>query len=256
MKCEEYKEAISGDPSGSFDGGPDHVAGCEACGRYRDSVRALDVRIAAALAIAVPSLDMPELPPVDATDSASADSSRVVELPRRRAGRASLPSWLGIAAGVAIAAFVGFNLLAPELSGPSLAEQVLAHMEHEQDSRTVTSIAVSEQQLGDVIDPEVATPGSSGMNSDLGLVTYAQSCVINGHTVPHLVVQGRDGPITLILLSEETIDQAIPLSGDSVHGVIVPVGKGSVAIIGQRPGQMGEIGELQDRIVTSVKWRI
>jgi hypothetical protein len=45
------------------------------------------------------------------------------------------------------------------------------------------------------------------------------------------------------------------LSGENVHGVIVPVGNGSVAIIGEREEQLREIDEIGERIVESVSWK-
>jgi len=115
----------------------------------------------------------------------------------------------------------------------------------------VTSVAVPQRELYEVIHPKV-----SAMDPGIGLVSYAQSCVINGNTVPHLVIQGESGPVTLILMPEEEIDAAIPLSGEHVHGVIVPVGSGSVAIIGERSEQLEEIDEIGQRIVKSVEWQI
>lgn len=245
MNCEEYREAITADPSESFADGASHADGCVECSRYRDEIRALDARIAAALAIDVPPMKMPDLPPVDG------GRGDVVELPAGSSGRVSTPAWLGIAAAVVLAVFVGFRLLSPDGAERALAEQVIAHMDHEQASRRVTSVAVPEQQLFAVIDSEVAA-----MDTSIGLVSYARSCVVNGNTVPHLVLQGESGPVTLILLPDETIEEAIPLSGEHVHGVIVPVGRGSVAIIGERAGQLDEIDEIGERIVESVKWQI
>lgn len=243
MNCEEYREAITADPSESF-ADRAHAAGCAECRRYRDGMRALDQRIAAALAISVPPLRMPDLP------SGGDESRNVVGFPGR-SGKVSTPLWLGIAASLVVAAFVGLTLLWTEPSGTTLAEQVIAHMDYEQASRRVTSVSVPERALHDVIDPRV-----SAMDPGIGLVSYAQSCVINGNTVPHLVVQGESGPVTLILLPDEQIDEAIPLSGEHVHGVIVPVGGGSVAIIGERRRQLGEIDEIRQRIVESVEWQI
>lgn len=243
MNCEEYKEAIAADPSESFEGGAVHAAACEACKKFRDEMRAFDSRIAAALAIDVPPLNMQKL--------VEESGSEVVDFSGRRPGRPSLPGWLGIAAGVAVAGFLALRFLAPDLAHPSLAEQVIAHMEHEQESRRVTSVAVPEQELHQVIDPEV-----SSLDAGMGLVTYANSCVIDGKTVPHLVIQGKSGPVTLILMADETVDAAIPLAGEHVYGVIVPVGSGSVAIIGERSEQLEEIDQIGERIVDSVKWQV
>jgi hypothetical protein len=82
------------------------------------------------------------------------------------------------------------------------------------------------------------------------------SCVINGNTVPHLVIQGERGPVTLILLPDETIDKAIRLSGVNVQGVILPVGSGSIAVIGEREDQLEEIGEIGRRLSETVHWNI
>jgi hypothetical protein len=110
---------------------------------------------------------------------------------------------------------------------------------------------VSAQALGAVVDPKVST-----MDPDIGLITYAMSCVINGNTVPHLVIQGERGPVTLILLPDETIDESIRLSGVNVQGVILPVGSGSIAVIGEREDQLEEIGEIGRRLSETVHWNI
>lgn len=246
MKCDEYREAITADPSESFDGGAPHAAGCEACSAFKASIRRQDERLARALAIAVPELKLPQLPAIDTREASSVTSLR----PRGPA-RFSAPAWLGLAAVLTAVAVLGVRVLSPEAPSPSLAEQVLAHMDHEQASRQVTSVAVSEQALGNAIDADV-----SQMDTNIGLISYARTCVIDGHTVPHLVVQGKTGPITLILLPDEAIDAAIPLTGQNVHGVILPVGSGSVAIIGQREDQMAEVGAIGQRVVDSVKWSI
>jgi hypothetical protein len=141
--------------------------------------------------------------------------------------------------------------LAIDVAPPSLASEVIAHMDHEQESRQVTTVAVSEQALGNIIGSDVSAIETGG-----SLVTYARSCVINNKTVPHLVIQGKDGPVTLILMPEEAVDAAIPLSREHVHGVIMPVGGGSVAIIGERADQLNEIDAIGRRLLKCVKWRI
>src|SRR5687767_2600806 len=98
MKCEEYREAITADPSESFEGGAAHAATCAPCTAFRDELRRVNERIARALAIDVPDLRLPELPewPGDM-------SSNVTILPDRRSPRSKLPAWLGLAAVLAAA---------------------------------------------------------------------------------------------------------------------------------------------------------
>lgn len=247
MNCEQYRQAIAADPSESFDGGKTHAANCDACSGYRQELRSLDEQIARALAIDVRGLDLPGLPPIDDADRGSAG---FLEQKSRRTSVFSPPVWAGIAAGLVVAVLLVIGFPGGDVS-PSLAEQVIAHMDYEQESRRVTAVPVSARRLGDVVGSEVA-----GMDHDIGLITYAMSCVINGRTVPHLVIQGRSGPVTLILLPDETIEKSIGLSGNNVHGVILPVGNGSVAIIGEREEQLTEINRIGRKVADTVEWKI
>jgi hypothetical protein len=241
MNCEDYREAISADPSESFDGGAVHVASCAACSEYRAEIRVLDDRIAAALAIRVPALTLPELPTIE-------DNANVVSLPVRKRGRFSAPSWIGIAAGLAIAAVLGFRFMADAPVYDSLADEVLAHLDHEPRSLQATGTPVSERTLNKVVRANIAS-----MDDEIGLITYARTCVINGRKIPHLVIQGENGPVTLLLLPDEEIKSAISLDGEGVNGVILPVGAGSIAIIGERGENMQRI---EQRVVDSVEWSI
>jgi hypothetical protein len=247
MNCDEYREAIAADPSESFHGGAAHAAGCEACSNCRQEMRALDERIARALAIDVPEFEMPVLPPIEADDGRRAGAAA----PTFRASRFSMPLWMGLAAAVVVAAVLVTGVPEREPGGQDLVDQIMAHMDHEEASRQVTSVPVATQTLNEVVSRRV-----SGMDQDIGLITYAMSCVINGRTVPHLVIQGSRGPVTLILLPEETVDAPIPLSGDNVHGVLLPVGSGSIAVIGQREDQLDEIGRIGQKLAKSVEWNI
>lgn len=245
MKCDEYREAITAEPSGQIAELGTHASNCTACRRFRRGIQAFDALIAAALAIDVPPMRIPELPRVYLTATAGIGDVRPAW-----SGRIRTPSWIAFAAALAVAAVLVTRFLTPELASPSLAAQVIAHMDHEQHSRQVTSVEVSREALGGVLDAQVLTMDAGG-----SLVTYARHCVINNKTVPHLVIQGAQGPITLILLPQEAVDSAILLSTESSHGVIVPVGSGSIAIIGERAEQLREIDEIGKRLEQTVTWR-
>ena len=241
MNCEQYREAIAADPSESFDGGALHSAECSSCTAYKAEMQALDVRISAALEIDVPELTMPELPSIS-------DGERVVDLASRRPIRWTTPAWVGLAASVVLATVIGVRFINTGEDYGTLAEQVIAHLDYEPQALTVTDVAVSDDRLYSVVKPAIAT-----LDRDLGLISYAMSCRINGREVPHLVVQGERGPVTILLMPHEMIDMAIQLDGQSIEGVILPVGEGSIAIIGNR----GEpIDQLRTRVTENVKWSI
>jgi hypothetical protein len=232
MNCEEYREAIAGDPS--FDGGAGHVSECSSCQAYRHEMIALDENIRRALSLNVPELNMPELPEIE--------TSNVVSLASRR--RFAPPAWFAMAATVVVAALIGIRFVGVE--NRSLAEEVLAHLDGEPHALVITDVEVSDERLGSVVPANIGS-----MDRSAGLITYAQSCEINGRDVPHLVIQGERGPVTILLMPEEKISAALPLEGDTVHGVILPVGDGSVAIIGVREERLDLI---EKRVLKSVTW--
>jgi len=241
MNCEDYKEALAGDPSTSFDGGDEHVAACESCAEFKAEFQAFDARIAQALAIDVSNLELPDFPEIE--------DDNVINMPFRNRRMFSTPTWIGIAATVVLAAFIGVRMI--DLNpgtGLSLSDEVLAHFDQEPRALTVSTVAVSDDRLSSVVNASIGT-----MDRNVGLVTYAQSCIINGKTVPHLVIQGQRGPITLLLMPDEMIDAAITLDGKGVNGIILPLGDGSIAIIGERDEPLNEI---EQRIIDSVEWSV
>ena len=234
MTCDEYKEEIAADPA--FDGGAGHLTECTDCQAFRDEMLAFDRKLAAAMDLGVPTLTMPELPEID-TDNVTPLSSR----------RSRAPMWYAVAATVLVAVFVGVQLTDVEPSGESLASQLLAHIDHEPYAKEFTTQAVSDSRLARVVPAKIAT-----MDHDAGLITYAQSCRINGHEVPHLVIHGKRGPITILLMPEEMVEENSAIEGDNVEGYILQVGDGSIAIIGEKHEEQLEL--IKREVLDSVRW--
>ena len=233
MNCEDYREAITIDPS--FDGAAGHLSECAACQSYRREMQALEQKIGLALALDVPQLQMPDLPEIE-TDN-------VVTLASRRF---SPPAWFAMAATVVIAALLGVRLIGGGIEHESLADEILAHLDGEPFALRVTDVAITDERLNAVVPADIAR-----MDHSAGLITYAQTCPIGGNEVPHLVIQGERGPVTILLMPEEYVAEPQQLSGDNVNGVILPVGNGSIAIIGSRDERLDRI---QESVLKSVAW--
>jgi hypothetical protein len=236
MNCEEYRESIAADPS--FDGGAGHLTGCAECQAYRSEMQALDEQIKRALVLEVPDLVVPELPEI-----VTAKSDNVVALRRRQVAPRV---WFAMAATIVVAALIGIRIVGTDLQYDSLGEEILAHLDHEPFSLRVTDIAVTDAQLNAVVPRDVAR-----LDHSAGLITYAQSCPIRGHDVPHLVIQGEYGPITILLMPEEAVSGPETIHGENINGVILPVGNGSIAIIGESEERLDRI---QERVLESVTW--
>ena len=199
-------------------------------------LKALDLKIAKALQIDVPELVMPELPDVE-TENVSA-------LPARK--RSTTPLWFALVATVVLAMSIGLRWSGVFVTYDSLAEEVLAHVDHEPWALRVTDEPIPDEHLLRAIPATQAV-----FERGNSLVTYATSCKINGKQVPHLVIQGAHGPVTILLMPEEPLAEATPLEGVNVHGIILPVGRGSIAIIGDREEALEPI---QEDIIDSVTW--
>jgi hypothetical protein len=188
MNCTDYKEALLADPG--FNDEPGHAETCADCQAFSAEILALNAKIAAAMEIAVPELVMPELPDIETTNVVSLSSRRVV----------SKPAWFAIAATVLLAAVVGLRMTGLGTSYGTLQEQLLAHVDHEPSALLPSTTPVSDSRLSRAVPNDIAT-----MTHDVGLITYAESCSINGKDVPHLVIQGARGPITILLMPHEQV---------------------------------------------------
>ena len=180
------------------------------------------------------------MPPIDA-------DSNVVNLSSRRFSRVTTPTWIGIAASFAIAAVFGARFLGGDVQELSLADELLAHLDFEPWAMQVSAKQVSNHSLNEVLSANVAGIGG------LGLITYAVTCVIHGNQVPHLVLQGEKGPITLLLMPEEMVDELTLIHGEGIEGVIIPINNGSIAIIGNRDEMLEKY---QQQVIDAVKWTI
>lgn len=234
MNCEDYKTAVTTDPD--FVDDAKHVDGCASCQSYSADLVAFNAQLALAMEINAPALTMPDLPEIE--------THNVVSLGSR--GSFSKPTWFALAATVVLATVFGLRMTGMEPVQGTLEEQVLAHLDHELRAMRVVSTPVSDSRLKRVVPDDIAT-----MNHDAGLITYAQSCVINGKSIPHLVIQGAKGPIMLLLMPDEAISGPKTLDGVGVHGIIVPNGSGSIAIIGDRDEDLERVRE---NVMNSVTW--
>ncbi len=191
MNCLEYRQICGAEPEHQAEAFAAHEAQCADCRAFAAETRALDDRIRQALRI-----DLPGRP--------SAAPKQAAAVPRQR----WQPARLGFAASLLAAAglAVGVWLSAPP---PALADAVTGHLSHERDAWQITDNAVARDVLDAVLED-----GHIEFRQSFGLISYARTCNIRGHDVPHLMIQGERVPVMLLIMREEKIDHAIPLRAD------------------------------------------
>lgn len=215
MDCGRYRSALLADPHDDQPSLRDHAQSCRECALYTHRLRLFEDRLGRAFRAPLTA----RAPGQHAAARAPADASRT---PRRRRPRLG---WLAAAAGVllALALAGGAWLVAP---GRSLAAEVVGHMAGEPGAWNRTE-AVPAAALDAVF-----AASHLERNSDAGLVTYASSCVFRGHRVPHLVLQTDQGPVTVMVLTEESVRRRVHFDEQGYRGIIVPVpGRGSIAVL-------------------------
>jgi hypothetical protein len=193
-----------------------HVDACAECRRFRDETLTLDARLHAAL----------ELP---------LERFRKPVAPARR---------YALAASVALALLVagGAWLLRPSTA---LASEVTTHVEHEPDSWNATQPLAP----GEVAD--VLRTAQAQFDSPYPVV-YGYPCPFkDGQRVAHLVLQTPNGKMTVMLIPHEQARRRTELARDGMRGVLLPAGKGSVALL-TRDGQVPEA--VAEQIVSRVRY--
>lgn len=191
-----------------------HVEGCAECRKFRDETLMLESRVHAAL-----------------------------ELPLARFRRPARGRRLALAASVLLALVLGggFWLLRPSTA---LAGEIVTHVEEEADSWN----SIATLPAGQV--DEVLRKAGAQFDSPYPVV-YGYPCPFKGHRVAHLVVQTGHGTMTVMLIPYEHVRRRTEFSRDGMSGVLIPAGKGSVALL-TRDGQVPQ--DVADLVVSRVHW--
>lgn len=207
MKCHEFKTAIGAEPNSTHPDVLAHAETCSSCAAYRQQMQDMDRLIYKALVV-----------PVDEV-ALSAPAS-----PRKRASMARWQIAASLVASVTLAASIWIAS-----TRESFAEQIVTHTDHEAFSIVRTDERVDEHVVADIL-----RKAGLSLRADAVDVSYASSCPFRGHTVPHLVVQTEDGPVTVLMLTEEKpAEQMERFEEGGYEGVIVPAPRGVLAVLGK-----------------------
>jgi hypothetical protein len=182
-------------------------------------------------------------------DVPPADSPRVVVARPARWRRLALAASVLLAVGLSVRWLQDYGYLPTG----NLARDVVAHVHHEPAAVRVP--VVSEADAVPVPDVDaVVLAGGARLEHLQSMVRYARVCPFRGETVAHLVVQGRAGPVTVLLLPHEEVDAPMLVDEDGIVGTIAPLEiGGSIAVVGQ-PGEA--LSEIQREVAAAVRWRL
>lgn len=237
--CDAARLQIGAAPHESPAALGEHLAACEPCRQFQRETLAIERRVGRLLASA----------PHDG-GAAAAPVARVVPLSRVPAAvpaapRSSTARRFALAASVVAAVGLGVVLWASRPQG-ALASEVVAHMSAEPDSWLARD-AVPASAVAFVTR-------KSGVSLASGpTVTYAHSCFFRGRWVPHLVVQTRTGPVTVLVLPGERVQRQTALDEAGYVGVLEPASGGVLAVLA-RDGNVAAVREAVRSVGAVVRW--
>jgi anti-sigma factor RsiW len=229
MQCSEFRRLAGADPQHLSTDAEAHCAQCAACTSYLQQMQQLDGLLKRALEVPAPSV-----------------RSIVTPLLRKPAAdRTQTKRWFALAASILLAVVLG---AAVWLASPrqSLAADVIVHIQEEPDAMVQTDERVASAALADVLHR-----AGVRLKSGAQTVSIARYCPFRGTTIPHLVVQTPEGPITVLVLPHEHVKSAQSFNEQGYRGTILPSGRGAIAIVAT---SSAAIDAAAAQIAAEVEW--
>lgn len=236
VTCLDLRRMLMSEPQRRDAGIAEHLQDCAACTNFARDMAALDARLETAFKVPVP-------------EGLEARIALDGSLKNRRR---PLRSWMALAASVVMVGLLTtFAWRHEHPSDAVLANAVVKHIENPEEA---DAIAPNRELIHDAayIEGVMHTAGA-GMQGGMDDVTYAQVCLFRGERVAHLVVHGANGPVTIMLLRHIHVDKSVPVDEDGFHGVIVPAGKGSIAIV---TNNNTPVQPMESELTSKVEWTL
>lgn len=236
MTCLELRRLLMAEPQRRDAGIAEHLKDCAGCAGFAREMLALDARLEAAFKVPVP-------------EGLEARIALDGSLKNRRR---PLRPWMALAASVMLVGLLtSFAWRHAHPSDAVLAAAVVKHIENPDES---DAIKPDRALLHDAAYVQgVMQKAGAGMQGDMDDVTYAQVCLFRGERVAHLVVHGANGPVTIMLLRHIHVDKTVPVDEDGFHGVIVPAGRGSIAIV---TNNNTPVQPMEQELTSKVEWTL
>jgi len=215
VTCLDVRRQVGAEPRRLEPGVAEHCKSCAACAAFVRDTQVLDARLERAFNIPVPE---------------GLEARIVLDASLKHAHGLWRRPWLAAAASALLTlALVTTAYMHMHPAGDDLTSAVVAHI---RDPEEVGAIAPDQTLIHDASYIENVFDGAGvRMQGGMDGVSYAHVCLFRGERVVHLVVQGQDGPVTIMLLPHIHVDRNMPVDEAGFHGVIVPAGQGSIAIV-------------------------
>jgi Protein of unknown function (DUF3379) len=236
INCLEVRRILGAEPQRRDSALMEHCKTCSSCSAFMKEILGLDVRLARALAVDVPE----EL------------EARIVFRTAFRPKPLRTYRWLAAAATVILAVGIGFGVWQYQRNSmTALSAALVAHVTNPAEAEALDPGRPLLQNASLVHG--VLQHVGVRMRGSMDDITYARACPFRGELVAHLVVRGKDGPVTVLLLPHVHVSKPTHFDEQGYRGEIVPAGAGSIAILANNLTPMQPI---EEQFVSMVQWSI
>jgi hypothetical protein len=236
ITCLDVRRQAGTEPMRLEPGVLEHCKTCAACAAFVRELQALDGRLERAFAVPVPE---------------GLEARIVLDASLKHAPRLWRP-WVAAAASAVLTVALAVTAYRHQHpAGDDLAAAVVAHVENPEEAEALQpdrALIHDASYVAGVF--QGAGVRLAGSMDDL---TYAHVCLFRGERVVHLVAQGEHGPVTIMLLPHIHLDKSMPLDEQGFHGVIVPAGTGSIAILANNPTL---VEPMEQEVASKVQWTL
>ena len=211
MNCEDFRQNLLAAPDDMNDAMASHMEACEPCQGVASQMLAMDTVLREAMQVEVPQ---------------NLGQTIMLQKILQRKRRVNIPLF-AMAATILLGVGFATGSWLGRANTTELTDALIAHVEHEPLLLRPSTDVVEFQRVSNVLQQ-----ANVNLRADIGRVRHVGLCLFNGKKVPHLVVTTQNGPVTVMLLPDETVDSVQSFDNGVFSGVIVPNGRGAIAIIG------------------------
>ncbi|HEY4128325.1 MAG TPA: DUF3379 family protein [Gammaproteobacteria bacterium] len=236
VTCLDVRRILGAEPQRRDAGIAEHLKDCPGCTNFVRDMLTLDARLEAAFKVPVP----------EGLEARIALDGSLKNHPR---------SWqLGYAIAASLLMMGLLASFAWRHSHPPDATLAAAVVRHIENPEEISAIRPDRALIHDAAYVQgVMQRAGAGMQGGMDDVVYAQVCLFRGERVAHIVVHGPNGPVTILLLRHTHVDKNIPVDEDGFHGVIIPAGVGSIAIV---TNNNTPVQPMEQELTSKVEWTL
>jgi len=221
MNCIDVCRQIASNPEQLNEAIQVHLQNCNSCSAYARSQQQFEKSIDTAIRVNVPEGLAAKILLKQANLR-----SKAIFRPQQ--------TWLAVAASLLLVVGLAWKTDI-FISEPSIEQSVLAHVNNE-IYHLSNKKEINLKQLNAMVGTFKVK-----FNKRPDSLNYAGTCRIHKYKGVHLVLQGKAGPVTILVMPKEYVAARSILSDKRFKGLIVPVKNGSMAIVGEANEDLDQV---------------